>query len=151
MSGFLLHIICTYIVLRDFSVVKINPNILLFNSSFSPHWKCHCPPPFPSFTFPPSQWPRLGCHPADALTGRAVKLQRREPLSAWLRGERWGQPSLRFFCDIVSCHVTPCHSQHSPNISTAGNPFSLIKQKYALFMKAVSNYCCFFQDVWQWL
>ena len=147
MSGFLLHIICTYIVLRDFSVVKINPNILLFNSSFSPHWKCHCPPPFPSFTFPPSQWPRLGCHPADALTGRAVKLQRREPLSAWLRGECWGQQSLRFFCDIVSPQSS--HSTLSQNtiqlLHFQGVKLSFVPGGRRFLITAV------FQDVWPWL
>ena len=38
---------------------KSGNSLSVFNSSFSPHWKCHCPPPFPSFTFPASQWPRL--------------------------------------------------------------------------------------------
>ena len=85
---------------------KSGDSLSVFNSSFSPHWKCHCPPPFPSFTFPPSHWPRLLSH------GRCTDGARLEIAKTWtiiclterrtLRAEGWGQSSLRFFCDSLS-------------------------------------------------
>ena len=104
MSGFLL-LTYTYCI-EGFVRRQNKPGILVFNSSFSPHWKCHCPPPFPSFTFPPSHWPRLLSH------GRCTDGARLEIAKTWtiiclterrtLRAEGWGQSSLRFFCDSLS-------------------------------------------------